>query len=80
MIADRHVQVSTSCQFLFAVHLGDGRAQLVVGLNAIFRAVDVTLQLWVAQVAKRVNAADQLIKFKNGLARAVMPVSSSLPP
>ena len=37
-------------KFLFTVDLGDGGAQLVVGLYAVFRAVDITLQLGVAQV------------------------------
>jgi len=33
----------------------------VVGLNAVFRSVDITLQLRVAQVAQRVDRADQLV-------------------
>jgi len=63
---------SGCCQLLFAVHLVDGGAQLVVGLNAIFRTVDITLQLRASQLAKRVDVADQFIKLKDGFARTVM--------
>ena len=64
MVADRNVQVSAPCQLLFAVHLGDSGAQLMVGLDAVFRAVDVALQLRVTKVAKRVDAANQLVELK----------------
>lgn len=43
LVADVHVQVGTPGQFLLSVDLGDGGAQLVVGLNAVFRAVDITI-------------------------------------
>ena len=55
MVADSNIQVSAPGQLLFAVHLGDGGAQLVVGLNAVFRTVNIALQLRISQVAKRVD-------------------------
>jgi hypothetical protein len=73
VVADIHIQIGASGQFLLAVDLGDGGAQLVVGLNAVFRAVDITLQLRVAQVAQRVDSANQLVILEEGLARAVVP-------
>ena len=45
----------------FSVRLGDGRAQLVVRLDAVLRAVNIALQLKVAQVAKRVDATGQFV-------------------
>ena len=66
MVADSNIQVSASGQLLFAVHLGDGWAQLVVGLNAVFRTVNIALQLRISQVAKRVDTADQLIDAQSG--------------
>lgn len=44
----------------------------MVGLNAVFRAVDITLKLRVAQVAQRVDRADQLVILEKGLTRAVV--------
>ena|GEM_PF-6325909 len=37
----------------------------MVGLNAISRTVDIALQLRITQVAKRVDAADQLVELKD---------------
>ena len=71
MVADSNIQVSAPGQLLFAVHLGDGGAQLVVGLDAVFRAVDITLQLGVAQVAQRVDAAHQLVELEDSPPRGV---------
>ena len=45
----------------------------MVGLDAIFRAVDISLQLRVAQITQRVDGADQFVELKDGLACAVMP-------
>jgi hypothetical protein len=33
----------------------------------------VPLQLWVTQVAKRIDAADQLVKLEDGLPCSMMP-------
>src|SRR3954451_24704552 len=43
-----------------------------VGLDAVLRAVDVTLQLWVAEVIERVKAADQLVVLEDRLAGPVV--------
>ena len=61
MVADGNIQISAACELLFTIHLRDGGAQLVVGLDTVFRTVDITLQLRVAQVAQRVDRADQLV-------------------
>jgi hypothetical protein len=58
-------------QLLLAADLGDGRAELVVGLDAVLRAMHVPLQLRVAQVAQRVGAADQLVELEDRPPRRV---------
>jgi len=63
LIADLACDVGPSGQFLRAADLGDSRAQLVVRLDAVLRAVDSALHLRVAQVASRVAAADELVEF-----------------
>ena len=44
----------------------------MVGLNAVFRAMDITLQLRIAQVAQRINRANQLVILEERLTRAVV--------
>ena len=51
--------------------LGDGRAELVVGLDAVLRAVHVSVATAVAQVAQRVDAADQLVELEDRPRRRV---------
>lgn len=77
MVANAHFQVSAPGQFLFSIDLGNSGTQLMVGLNAVFGAVDIALQLRVAQVAQRINAADQLVVLKECLACAMVPGQSA---
>jgi len=65
LIADLEFDARPSGQFLLAANLGDSRAQLVVRLDAVLRAVDSALHLRVAQVASRVAAADELVEFED---------------
>jgi len=65
LIADLAFDVRPSGQFLLATDLGDSRAQLVVRLDAVVRAMDSALHLRVAQVASRVAAADELVEFED---------------
>ena len=71
LVADLDFEVGPSGQFLLAADLGDGRAELVVGLDAVLRAMHVALQLRVAQVAQRVDAADQLVELEDRPPRRV---------
>ena len=40
-------------------------AELVVGLDTVLRAVHGAFELWVAQVAQRVDAADELVELED---------------
>jgi hypothetical protein len=71
LVTDLDFDVDPGGQLLLAADLGDGRAELVVGLDAVLRAVHVPLQLRVAQVAQRVDAADQLVELEDRPPRAV---------
>lgn len=62
LVADLDVEVGTPGEFLLAADVGDGRAQLVIRLDAVLRAVHVALQLRVAQVTQRVGAAHQRLR------------------
>jgi len=44
----------------------------VIGLDAVLRAVYVALQLGIAQVAQRVDAADELVKLEHRTPRRVL--------
>ena len=54
LVADLDFDVGPAGQFLLVADLGDGRAELVVGLDAVLRAVHVSVATAVAQ---RVDAA-----------------------
>jgi len=77
MVNDRHISVYTPCHLLVSVHFSDGRAQLVTELNAVCRAMNITLQLSISQVAKPINAEDNLVKLKDGLVCTVMSGQST---
>ena len=63
-----------------AVDLSDGRALLVVGLNAVLRAVHVALHLRIAQVALRIDASHQLFELEDRAPRRVRrSVGAELP-
>ncbi|RWA52279.1 hypothetical protein AU476_18115 [Cupriavidus sp. UYMSc13B] len=49
LVADLDVKVGASCEFLLAGDLRDGRAQLVIRLDAVLRAVHEALQPWVSR-------------------------------
>lgn len=78
LVADGHLQIGAPAQFLAAIDLGHGGAQLMVGLNAVFAAMYIALQLGVTQVAQRVNTTNQFVVLKEGSARAVMPAIQSI--
>ena len=71
LVADLDFDVGPAGEFLLAADLGDGRAQLMVRLNPVLRAVDVTLQLRVAEVSQGVDAADQLVELEDRPPRRV---------
>ena len=54
LVADLDLDIGPPREFLLAADLGDGRAELVVGLDPVLRALDIALQLWMAQVAQGV--------------------------
>ena len=58
VVADGVVQISSTHQRLFAIHLIDGGAQRVVGLDLILTAVNTALQLRIAKIAQRIDAAN----------------------
>jgi hypothetical protein len=57
----RRLNVGSAGEFFLAAYLSDGGVELVVGLDPVLRAVDMALQLRVAQVAQGVDAANQLV-------------------
>lgn len=65
LVAVLDVKVCASRELLLAADLRDGRAQLVIRLDAVLRAVHEALQLRISQVAQRVDAANQLVVFED---------------
>ena len=43
----------------------------MVGLNPVLRAMDVALQLWIAQIAQGIDAANQLVELEDGPPRGI---------
>jgi hypothetical protein len=72
LVGEKDVELGVADQLLPAGDLGDGGAQLVIGLDPALRSVDVALQLRAADVFQRVEAAYQLVVFEDGLAGAVL--------
>ncbi len=50
-----------------------GGAQLMIGLNAVLGTMDVSLKLWIAQIAQCIDAADQLVELEDGFTGAMVP-------
>src|SRR5271165_3547662 len=72
--------VGLAGEFLLAADLGDGSTQLVVGLEPILRALDVTLQLRIADIPQGVDAADHLVELEDRAPRRVrLGVGAQLP-
>jgi len=72
LVGEEDVEIGVADQLLPTGDLGDCRAQLMIGLDPVLRAVDVTLQLRAANILQRVEAAHQLVVFEDGLAGAVL--------
>lgn len=72
LVAELDIEIGAAGRALLAGDLGDGRAQLVISLDAVLRPVDVALQLRVADVLQRVEAAHQLVVFEDGPAGPVL--------
>lgn len=70
LVEDRDVKVGGADQLLLAADLGDGKKQLVVGFDTILGPMDVALQLRIPDVVERVDAADQLIEFEDGVVQS----------
>src|SRR3954452_6276624 len=68
LVADRDGEISAPEQLFAAADLGERRAQLMVGLDAVLRAMDVALKLGVEQVVESGEAANQLVEFEDRLA------------
>jgi hypothetical protein len=80
LVADLDLDVGLAGEFLLAADLGDGSAQLVVRLKPILRALDVTLQLWIAEIPQGVDAADQFVELEDRAPRRVrLGVGAQLP-
>lgn len=71
LVADLNFDVSAPGQFLLPADLSDGRAQLVVRLDAVLRAMDITFQFWIAQVAQRVDTAHEFVELEDRAPRRV---------
>ena len=72
LVADRHIEVSPAGQLFPAADLGNCRPQLMIGLEPVLRAMDISLQLRVSEIVEGVDAAHQLIEFKDRLAGRVV--------
>jgi hypothetical protein len=65
LVGYRYVEVCTSDQFLFAADLRERGAQLMIGLDAVLGTMDVSLELWIAQIAQCIDAADQFVELED---------------
>ena len=65
LVADCDIQLGPANELFLAAHLGNGRAQLVVSLDAVLGTMDVPLYLGIAQIVQRVDAADQLVELED---------------
>jgi hypothetical protein len=67
LVGDLDVQVTVRGEFILTGELRDGRAQLVIRLDAVLQAVHEALQLRVSEVVQRVDAANQFVVFEDRL-------------
>ena len=72
LVADRHIEIGSAGQLLSSADLGNRRPQLMIGLEPVLRAMDISLQLRIAVVFEGVDAAHQLVELEDRLSRRVM--------
>ena len=72
LVGEEDIELRVADELLAAGDLRDDRAQLVVGFDPVLRPVNVPLELRIADIFERVEAAHQLVIFEDRFAGAVL--------